>query len=125
MTPPISSLMQRQINVVDMERTLAQIEVLFAERGLSWAPVVEPDGEIVGVVSAADLMRVRARDPNAARIPAWQLCTYKPISVDAATPIAEVARQMVARHVHHVVVTEDGHVAGIVSSLDFVRRFCA
>lgn len=125
MTPPISSLMQRQINVVDMERTLAQIEVLFAERGLSWAPVVEPGGEIVGVVSAADLMRVRARDPNAARIPAWQLCTYKPISVDAATPIAEVARQMVARHVHHVVVTEDGHVAGIVSSLDFVRRFCA
>ena len=46
-----------------------------------------------------------------------------PLGVDAATPIAEVARQMVERHMHHVVVTDKGRVVGVVSALDFVRRF--
>ena len=52
-----------------------------------------------------------------------EICTYKPLSVSADTPIDDVARQMVARHIHHVVVTEQGRVAGVVSSLDFVRTF--
>lgn len=120
---PISTLMQRQVTLIDMDWTVEQIEALFAERGLSWAPVAEPGGQIIGVVSAADLLRLRTREPEAARRPAWQLCTYKPLGVDAATPIADVARQMVERHVHHVVVTEEGRVAGVVSALDFVRRF--
>jgi signal-transduction protein with cAMP-binding, CBS, and nucleotidyltransferase domain len=122
-TQTISSLMQRQVAVVEMDQTVGQVEALFAERQLSWAPVLEPQGEIIGVVSADDLVRFRAQGRDASTVPAWQLCTYKPITVDAGTPIPEVARQMVARHIHHVVVTEQGRVAGVVSSLDFVRAF--
>jgi len=53
------------------------------------------------------------------------LCTYKPISVDQATPLGEVARLMVERRIHHVVVTGDAGLAGVVSSLDFVRNCIA
>ena len=122
---PISTLMQRRMQVVEMDQKLNDIEALFAEHDLQWAPVVDPSGQIIGVLSAADLVRLRARERDADSVPAWQLCTYKPISVDAGTPISDVARQMVARHLHHVVVTEQGRVAGVVSSLDFVRRFAS
>ena len=61
------------------------------------------------------------RDPLA--VPAWQLCSYRPISVGIDAPVHEVARLMVDRHVHHVVVTEGSSLAGVVSSLDFVRTF--
>lgn len=123
MKPTIASMMRRQVEVVAMDHTVAQVEALFVQRRLSWAPVLDPDGEIVGVISTRDLVRARANDPAAASLPVWRLCSYKPIAVDAATPLDEVARQMVERNIHHVVVTEQGQVSGVVSALDFVRRF--
>ena len=123
MKQPISTLMKRQVSVVEMDQTVPYVEALFDERRLSWAPVMDPGGEIVGVVSAHDLTHARAHDPDAATLPVWRLCTYRPIEVDADTPIDEVARQMVDHGIHHVVVTEQGHVSGVVSALDFVRSF--
>ena len=113
----------RQVSVVGMDQTVQDVEALFDERRLSWAPVMEPGGEIVGVLSTHDLIHARARDPDAATLPVWRLCTYKPLEVGADTPIDEVARLMVERGIHHVVVTEQGRVSGVVSALDFVRSF--
>jgi len=76
---------------------------------------------VVGVISATDLLQFHAQERDPATVRAWQLCTYKPISVDQATPLGEVARVMVERRIHHVVVTGDAGLVGVVSSLDFVR----
>jgi CBS domain-containing protein len=120
---PISALMQRAVSTIGLDDTLEQVEALFASKGLSWAPVVEPAGQVVGVISASDLLQWRARREDAVRMCAWQLCTYKPISVTADTPVSEVARLMTAHRLHHVVVMDGADIAGVVSSLDFVRTF--
>ena len=106
-----------------MDDTIAEVESLFARQGLSWAPVLEPKHLIVGVISASDLLQFHAqgKDPTAVR--AWQVCSYKPISVSPDTPVSEVARLMIKSKVHHVVVTDSEGIAGVVSSLDFVRTF--
>jgi CBS domain-containing protein len=44
-----------------------------------------------------------------------------PISFEAATPVRDVARAMVARRVHRVVITDGDALAGVISSLDIVR----
>jgi CBS domain-containing protein len=123
MSPPISSLMERQVIAIEMDDTVADIQNLFTRKGLTWAPVLDEQRNVVGVVSASDLLHFHGewQDPNAAR--AWQLCTYKPIMVPQDTPATEVARMMVERKVHHVVVTDAQGIAGVVSSLDFVRAF--
>lgn len=123
MNPPISSLMQREVWSIDIDATIAEVERLFAERHLSWAPVLESKYTAIGVISAADLMQfnAQARDPTGVR--AWQLCTYKPISVRPDTPINEVARLMVEHQIHHVIVSDDSGIVGVVSSMDFVRTF--
>jgi predicted transcriptional regulator len=123
MTRAISELMQRDICVVQMEQTIEQVQTCFASRRLSWAPVIEQSGQVVGVISQHDLVRFQAQGLDAKTAQVWQLCSYKPISVDADTPLEEVARQMVARHIHHVIVMEQGTMIGVVSSLDFVRTF--
>ena len=123
MSQAISTLMQRQVQVIEMDQTVKDIEALFAKRRLHWAPVIDARGEVIGVVSDGDLVRHRVHAQDGDSVPVWQLCTYKPISVDASVPISDVARQMVARHIHHVVITEQGRVAGVVSSLDFVQTF--
>jgi CBS-domain-containing membrane protein len=123
MNSNIASMMQAEVHSVDMDATVAQLESLLTEHRLTWAPVLDDKGVVIGVVSAADLLQfhVQQRDPQAVR--AWQLCTYKPIVVDPATPAREVARLMVDKRIHHVVVTDSHGIVGVVSSLDFVRRF--
>ena len=121
MNTTISSLMQRRVWSVDMDDTIAQVDALLAEHGLSWAPVLDAGRAVVGVISATDLLQFHAQERDPATVRAWQLCTYKPISVDQATPLGEVARLMVERRIHHVVVTGDAGLVGVVSSLDFVR----
>ena len=123
MNPTISSLMQRKVWSVDIDASIAEVERLFAERRLSWAPVLESKRTAIGVISAADLTQfnAQARDPESVR--AWQLCTYKPISVGPETPIGEVARLMVEHQIHHVIVSDGSGIVGVVSSMDFVRTF--
>ena len=123
MNPPISTLMQRRVLSVDIDDTVQQVEDFFAEHGLSWAPVLEGDRTFIGVISTADTLQFHARHGDASAVRAWQLCSYKPICVEAGTPVTEVARAMLMQGIHHVVVTQDGNPVGVVSSMDFVRRF--
>lgn len=123
MNAPVSSLMQREVWSIDIDASIAEVERLFTERRLSWAPVLESKFTAIGVISAADLMQFNAqgRDPTSVR--AWQLCSYKPISVGPDTPIGDVARLMVEHDIHHVIVGDSSGMVGVVSSMDFVRTF--
>jgi len=121
----VSSMMCRDVCVVGMDDTLAAVEQRLAARGLSWAPVLQDGGAVLGVISAADLLRLRAQGGDAQSVRAWQMCSFKPVAVSAGASLREVARTMVERGIHHVVVMEGGDVAGVVSSLDFVREFAA
>ncbi|MEW6705653.1 MAG: CBS domain-containing protein [Pseudomonadota bacterium] len=125
MTPqqPVSSLMERQVIAIEMDDTVADIQNLFTRKGLTWAPVLDEQRAIVGVVSASDLLHFHGEWQDPATVKAWQLCTYKPIIVPHDMPVAEVARLMVESRVHHVVVTDAQGIAGVVSSMDFVRTF--
>ena len=105
-----------------MDDTVAEVEGLFVRERLSWAPVIN-SGQVVGVISATDLLRFHATRQDAAPIKAWQLCTYKPITVAPDTTLEELARLMIAQGIHHVVVKDAEEIVGVVSSLDFVRTF--
>jgi CBS domain-containing protein len=123
MNAPISSLMSSPVWTVDLDDTIAKVERLLRENGLSWAPVVEGGSKVVGVISSSDLLHFHAQQRDAAAVRAWELCSYKPLIFDEATPVTEVARAMVEQRLHHVVVTGRAGLAGVVSSLDFVKTF--
>ncbi len=120
----IDTLMQRHVHSASMDATITEVEALMQAHKLSWVPVVDPDVQgVAGVISVTDLMHFHAGKRDAATTRAWQLCTYKPVSVSPGTPVAEVAQLMLGRGIHHVVVLEGTRLVGVVSALDFVRRF--
>ena len=123
MSQPISSFMERHVWSVDMEDTIAAVEALFVRHSLSWAPVLESKRTIVGAISASDLLQFHAQGLDPSVVQAWQRCSYKPITVSPDTPISDVARLMIESKIHHVVVADSDGIAGVVSSLDFVRTF--
>ena len=123
MSQTLSSLMQRDVYWVSADDTMQAVESNMVARGLSWVPVMDESGALLGVISSIDLLRFHADGKEASVVCAWQICTYKPLLVRPDASLSEVARLMVESNIHHVVVMDGTDIRGVVSSLDFVRTF--
>jgi len=76
-----------------------------------------------GVVSSFAISHVLAIHKNPKALRAWELCAYKPVTVSADARISAVAKIMVAKRLHYVVVKDGASTVGIVSSFDFVEYY--
>ena len=123
MSQTLSSLMQRDVYWVSADDTMQAVESKMVAKGLSWVPVVDESGAVLGVINSIDLLRFHADGKEASVVCAWQICTYKPLLVRPDASLGEVARLMVEANIHHVVVMDGTDIRGVVSSLDFVRTF--
>lgn len=123
MDRPILQIMAKTVWTVALEDTAEKVEDLLNRRSLSAVPVVDENGGVFGIISSADMLHLHAAKKNPKVIRAWELCTYKPIAVSPTTSISEVAKLMIKNKIHHVPVTENGKLCGIVSALDFVEQF--
>lgn len=125
------------------------LDVLTRER-IAGAPVVNEAGRPVGVFSISDIggggVRRCGRDlfyssadyEDIGEI-ADQVCPTALLNLNTvkdfmsplvivASPrdsLGHVARVMVRRHVHRVIITDEGKIVGVVSSMDVVRVFAA
>ncbi|MES2482108.1 MAG: CBS domain-containing protein [Pseudomonadota bacterium] len=121
MEKTVGEIAQRQFWSVAPDDTIEAIAQEMVTRHLTWTPVLE-GGTLMGVVSAWDLLHMRASG-LAGDTPAWRACTYKPLTVAPDTPVSEAARLMREAHVHHLLVmTPDRKVVGIVSPLDLLSE---
>lgn len=134
-------IMRRRVVTVHPETTLRELRRLLSDRQISGAPVVGPRGDLIGVVSHSDLIarthrapstppsyHVLADDAPAPRALAARdrgqtvasVMTPWVISFEAETPVEELARQMLAKRIHRVVITREGRLCGIVTALDLL-----
>lgn len=111
-------IMRKRVLTVRPETTLRELICLLAARGVSGAPVVGPAGDLIGMVSRTDL--ALRRDSDAA---VTSVMTPWVISFEEDTELKEVARQMLAKRIHRVVVTREGRLCGIITSMDMMRAF--
>lgn len=122
MDKPISSIMHKTILPVAMDDTADEVEAMLQSHRISCAPVYSnEDGTILGIITVSDLSQLHATRKDPGKVRAWEICSYRPIEVPPDTPLGEVAKLMLEHKVHHVIVTQDGSIKGIASSLDFVK----
>jgi CBS domain-containing protein len=137
----ISDLMTREVVTVTPETPLKEAAALLAERGISGMPVVDGKGEVVGVLSEADVVVKAGGGQRRSGLLAWLLeadfgleekirartvgeaMSSPAITVDAARPVHEAAALMVEESVNRLPVLEDGRLVGIVTRADVVRAF--
>jgi len=123
MDKPISSIMTKSVRTANTEDTLDRLEELLIAHRISSVPIIDAEGKIFGIISAADLLRLHSSGKNLRTLRAWEACTYKPIEVSPATPARDVARLMVKNKIHHIIVAENKSILGFVSSYDFVEKY--
>jgi len=142
-------IMQARVIPVVSTMSLRDVATLFAQEGISGAPVLDELGHLVGVISQTDLVAYELAEeqeltpePSFYRRPfnhalaahrgfsveelrpdaVQDVMTSILITVEEDTPIPEVAARMVQSGVHRLIVVDaDQQLQGIITSLDVLR----
>jgi len=134
---PVTAVMASPVVTVDEEAPVPDLLRLFIAGGIGAAPVVNPRGEPVGVVSKTDVLRAVYEDPSCAGpgaaaeletdpeqecdLRARDLMTPGPLTVPESASVAEAASIMAREHVHRLfVIGRAGALTGVISAMDLV-----
>ena len=118
----IISLMEKNIITVDLDDTAEHVEEIMDSHKLSCVPVIDSKGKCFGVISATDFMHFHNIRKNLKAERAWEVCTHKVIGVSPDISIKEASELLVKNKIHHLVLTENKEIKGIVSSIDIIRE---
>lgn len=125
--------MSRPVITVLPETSVKDAAALLVGRGISALPVVDAAGDLIGIVSEADLVSIEARpDPQSHAIPlaptagsaprpVAEVMTRPVITISAGGEVSQAARLMLQADVKRLPVVSNRQVVGIVSRRDLVR----
>jgi CBS domain-containing protein len=136
----IAQIMTPLVVTVRAHTPLRDVAVLLTENRIAGVPVCTDDGQVVGVVSEADIVRTETGTPSAGgRQPAPSpddVAQERPdagtagaamsapaITIAPGAQVAEAARVMIERGVNRLPVLNNGTLVGIVARSDLVRAF--
>jgi CBS domain-containing protein len=113
------------------DATLGQVATLLDQHQVHALFVTDRDGRIMGVISDFDLMAGEwlSSDPESLdamrKLTASDLMTKPVDSIDASTPLKEVAEQFLQKGVSRFLVIEDNKPVGVFALADFVASLTA
>lgn len=116
MNVKIADLMAKRVVTAQPHHTVAHIRGLLQRNHIHALPVVGPDSEPLGIVTSADLV-----DDLKNGAPASQFMTRGVHTIPAYNDVSMAARIMRKHKIHHVVVTHEKQVAGMISSFDLLK----
>jgi signal-transduction protein with cAMP-binding, CBS, and nucleotidyltransferase domain len=60
---------------------------------------------------------------NKDTVKSWEICTHKILEVGLDATVRQVAELMTKNHVHHIIVTSNGVIVGMVSTIDIIQHY--
>lgn len=139
-------IMTKEIITVTPEMGVEELASLLWEKKIGGAPVVDAQGQLLGVVTESDLIdqTKKVHIPTVLSIldsmiflenPAKldqeikkmtgtrvaDIYSNKPVTVKETTTLEELASIMADRRVHTLPVTSDGRLVGVIGKSDLIR----
>ena len=116
-----ADVMIRSVVTVTESTSLKEVVRLFSERRITGAPVVNDEGELVGVISESDIVRksnsIGAWSPDNA----GQIATKPAVTIAPGETLQRICELMSNRRIHRVVVAEGKNISGIITTMDILK----
>ena len=116
MNVKIQDLMSSQVMTTTRHRSLGHVRELMSKHSIHAMPVVDTDGEPLGMVTSSDLLDGKGDGSKVSSV-----MTRDVVTVPAYSEPRLAARIMRNKHIHRLVVTHEKKVVGILSSFDLLR----
>jgi CBS domain-containing protein len=136
----VKEIMTKDVITVSPDTTLRELGKILKEKRISGIPVVDGIGNIVGIVTVTDILRIlqeiyrwQEMERSATRLHISDLVGKEELNkkvkdvmkknvytLDENKDINEVMRLMFNRQIHTIPITKDGKLAGIIGKRDLV-----
>ena len=116
----VSSLITRGPVSIGIDASVREVAEKMVNERVS-AMLISNDGELGGIVTDRDIRTRVVAAGLAADHPVTEIMTRNPISLDGDAHAYEAAMVMMQNNIHHLPVTSNGKLVGMVSRSDFMR----
>jgi CBS domain-containing membrane protein len=129
----VSDLMSAPVRTITPDRNLSALAELFDLHDLRHVPVIDEEGDVVGLISDRDLLRNILTDQadvplsvrNAAMrgTPVESIMTVDVVTLEPNDTARKAARVLLENKFGCVPITEGARLVGIITQSDFLRAF--
>jgi predicted transcriptional regulator len=116
MTVKVHELMTNDVTTAQSHQTVGQIKGKMTKHNLSNVPVVSSDNMPIGVVSTSDILTVEKEGT-----PISNIMTEKVYTIPEYEDVSVAARVMRNHKIHHLIVTQEQKIVGVISSFDLLK----
>ena len=143
MTHTARDIMTKNVLVVGEGTSISDLIRLFVEHKISCAPVMDGAGNLVGIVTKTDILGffldvdidISAREALKNIMDYYgeqdvtdyrpesivrNIMTPDPVTADVETAVSILAKTMVEKNIHRLIITQDHVITGIVSTIDIL-----
>jgi CBS domain-containing protein len=124
----VAELMQTEVQSIPPDAVVGEVAIALAESRISALPVVDGLGQLIGVISATDILALEAesesRKTRAAglqKTTVRDLMTPQPLTTSPDAAVKHAARRMLDTDVHRLFVIADGRMVGVISTTDIMH----
>lgn len=112
----VADVMTEQVMRVTRQQSIGHVRELLSRHEIHALPVVNAENEPIGIVTSLDLVG-QTND----EAPIGQLMTRGVYTIPKYADVHLAARIMRNHRIHHLIVTHEREIAGLVSSFDLLR----
>jgi CBS domain-containing protein len=113
---------ERVVTVTPQQTVASVVEVLVQNR-IGAAPVVNEDGQLVGIISERDIIRGISEHADALlTLPAERLMTREVRTCTSEDRLVDIMQVMTLQRIRHLPVVQNEALHGIVSIGDVVKQ---
>ena len=116
MNVKVKDLVISQVVTTVPHKSVQHAKDIMKTKKIHSLPIVNTEGEPVGIVTAKDLIKDMAEETPLSRVMTQDLHTI-PLYAD----VYIAARMMRNKKIHHLLVTDEQRLVGIISSFDLLK----
>ncbi len=119
-TTRIGDIANKKVISVPEDTTIQAAARIMANKRISSVIIMDQDNRPQGIVTDRDLReKVVAKDPRV-KDSVKSIMNFPLIIVDAQDYCFEIILKMIKHNIHHILVSKDGELAGVITNHDFI-----
>ena len=113
---PVKDVMTTKVITFDQDLTVDEVAERLSRSHITGAPVTDPDGHVVGIVSEIDVFTKKGKKVS-------DIMSRHVISISAESGIEEAARLLADQRIRRLPVMAQGRMVGLLSRSDVLEFF--